>query len=185
MRVPAICWFGRRLFQAEGTSGANVLRLELGWYFQGTEDQSGLKKKKKNTWKGIKTEFGEADRNQMMNRFVGQAGKELGVYPNMLRSYLGDLWRAMIWLYVCGGWGRGASPGGPVIKNLPANVGDAGDTVWSLGQEDPLVEAMATHSSILAWRIPWTEEPGGLQSMGSHRVRHDWVTAQAHVCVHV
>ena len=182
MRVPAICWFGRRLFQAEGTSGANVLRLELGWYFQGTEDQSGLKKKK--TREKV-TEFGEADRNQMMNRFVGQAGKELGIYPNMLRSYLGDLWRAMIWLYVCGGWGRGASPGGPVIKNLPANVGDAGDTVWSLGQEDPLVEAMATHSSILAWRIPWTEEPGGLQSMGSHRVRHDWVTAQAHVCVHV
>ena len=38
--------------------------------------------------------------------------------------------------------------------------------VWSLGQEDPLEEEMATHSSILAWRIPWTEEPGGLQSMG-------------------
>ena len=46
--------------------------------------------------------------------------------------------------------------------------------VRSLGQEDPLKEGMATHSSILAWRIPWTEEPGGLQSMGSHRVRHDW-----------
>ena len=45
--------------------------------------------------------------------------------------------------------------------------------VRSLGQEDPLKEGMATHSSILAWRIPWTEEPGGLQSMGSHRVRHD------------
>lgn len=42
-------------------------------------------------WKGIKTEFGGADRNQMMNRFVGQAGKELGIYPNMLGSYLGDL----------------------------------------------------------------------------------------------
>ena len=45
--------------------------------------------------------------------------------------------------------------------------------VQSLGQEDPLEEEMATHSSTLAWRIPWTEEPGGLQSMGSHRVRHD------------
>ena len=45
--------------------------------------------------------------------------------------------------------------------------------VWSLGWEDPLEEGMAAHSSILAWRIPWTEEPGGLQSMGSHRVRHD------------
>ena len=45
--------------------------------------------------------------------------------------------------------------------------------VWSLGWEDPLEEGMATHSSILAWRIPWTEEPGGLRSIGSQRVRHD------------
>ena len=42
-----------------------------------------------------------------------------------------------------------------------------------LGREDPLEEGMATHSSILAWRIPWTEEPGGLQSMRSQRVGHD------------
>ena len=48
--------------------------------------------------------------------------------------------------------------------------------VWSLGREDPLEKEMATHSSILAWRIPWTEEPGGLQSTGSQRVGHDWVT---------
>ena len=46
--------------------------------------------------------------------------------------------------------------------------------VWSLGGEDPLAEEMATHSSILAWRIQWTEEPGGLQSMGMQRVGHDW-----------
>ena len=45
--------------------------------------------------------------------------------------------------------------------------------VQSLGWEDPLKKELATHSSILAWRIPWTEEPGGLQSMGSLRVRHD------------
>ena len=45
--------------------------------------------------------------------------------------------------------------------------------VQSLGQEDPLEKGMATHSSILAWRIPWTDEPGGLQSMGSQRVGHD------------
>ena len=44
----------------------------------------------------------------------------------------------------------------------------------SLGWEDPLEEGMATHSSILAWRIPWTEEPGGLQSMGLQRVRYDY-----------
>jgi len=45
--------------------------------------------------------------------------------------------------------------------------------VQSLGQEDPLEKEMATHSSILAWKIPWTEEPGGLQSMGSQKVGHD------------
>jgi len=45
--------------------------------------------------------------------------------------------------------------------------------VQSMGQEDPLEKGMATHSSILAWRIPWTEEPGGLQSMDSQRVGHD------------
>ena len=45
--------------------------------------------------------------------------------------------------------------------------------VQSLGQEDPLEEGMATYSSILAWKIPWTEEPEGLQSIGSHRVGHD------------
>ena len=49
--------------------------------------------------------------------------------------------------------------------------------VQSLGQEDPLEKDMATHSTTLAWKIPWTEEPGGLQSMGSQRVRHDWVTS--------
>ena len=42
-----------------------------------------------------------------------------------------------------------------------------------MGREDPLEKAMATHSSVLAWRIPWTEEPGGLQSMGSQRIRHN------------
>ena len=46
--------------------------------------------------------------------------------------------------------------------------------VQSLGQEDPLEEGMATHSNILAWRIPWTEEPGGLQSIGLQRVEHNW-----------
>ena len=55
-----------------------------------------------------------------------------------------------------------------MVKNLPAN---AGDGVPSLGREDALEKEMATHSSILARKIPWTEEPGGLQSMGSQRVR--------------
>ena len=56
------------------------------------------------------------------------------------------------------------------LKRLPAMW-----ETWvrSLSREDPLEKEMATHSSILAWRIPWTEEPGGLQSMGSQRVGHD------------
>ena len=60
-----------------------------------------------------------------------------------------------------------------MIKKLPSML----ETwVWSLGQEDPLQKGMVSHSSILAWGIPWTEEPGGLQSMESQRVGHDWVT---------
>ena len=56
------------------------------------------------------------------------------------------------------------------VKNLPAVLETQ---VGSLGQEDPLEKEMATHSSILAWKIPWTEEPSKLQSMGSQRVGHD------------
>ena len=57
-----------------------------------------------------------------------------------------------------------------LVRNLPAIL----ETwVHSLGWEDPLEKGKATHSSILAWRIPWTEEPGGLQSMESQRVGHD------------
>ena len=57
-----------------------------------------------------------------------------------------------------------------MVKNLPA-VQET--RVRSLGQEDPLEKEMATHSSILAWKVPWTEEPGGLQSMGSQIAGHD------------
>ena len=57
-----------------------------------------------------------------------------------------------------------------MVKNLPAMQETR---IQSLGREDPLEEGIATHSSILAWRIPWMEEPGGLQSMGPQRVRHD------------
>ena len=61
-------------------------------------------------------------------------------------------------------------PGGSAVKNQPAK-----QEIWvpSLGGEEPLEEGMTTHSSILAWRIPWTEEPGGLQSMGLQRFVHD------------
>ena len=64
----------------------------------------------------------------------------------------------------------GASQVAQWVKNPPAM-----QEIWvqSLGQKDPLEEGMATHCSILAWRIPWTEKPGGLQSMGSQGVGHD------------
>ena len=64
----------------------------------------------------------------------------------------------------------GASLMAQTVKNLPAMQETQ---VQSLGQEDPLEKEMAIHSSILAWSIAWTEEPGGLQSMGSQRVGHD------------
>ena len=60
------------------------------------------------------------------------------------------------------------------VKNLPA-VQET--RVQSLGWEDPLEKVIASHSSILAWKISWTEEPGGLQSMGSQRLGHDWETS--------
>ena len=66
-------------------------------------------------------------------------------------------------------------PGDPVVKNPPANAGDTGSIP---GSERSLEEEMATHSSILAWEIPWTEEPGGLQSLKSQRVGHYLATKQ-------
>ena len=66
-----------------------------------------------------------------------------------------------------------------IVKNLPCGI-------RSLGREDPLEKEMAIHSNILAWRIPWTKEPGKLQSAGWQRVRHDWVTNSATTCtVHI
>ena len=77
------------------------------------------------------------------------------------------------------------------VKNLLSRWKTQETWVWSLGQEDSLEKQMATHSSTLAWRIPWTEKPDGLWSMGSQRVRHDWVTntftfihPSIHPCVH-
>ena len=67
-----------------------------------------------------------------------------------------------------------ASPGDSAVKNLPAMQEPQETGIWSLAQEDPLEEGMATHSSFLVWRISWTEEPGRLQAMGSQRVGHDW-----------
>ena len=67
---------------------------------------------------------------------------------------------------------RMAALGGSAVKNLPAMQETQETRVQLLGWEDPLEEEMANNSSILAWRIPWTDEPGGLESVGSQRVRH-------------
>ena len=68
-------------------------------------------------------------------------------------------------------------PGSSVVKKPPASEGDAGSSPG--GREDPLEKEIATHSGILAWEIPWTEKPGGLQSMGLQRVGHSLATEHA------
>ena len=80
------------------------------------------------------------------------------------------------------GWNRPQGlPGGSVMKNLPA-VQEI--QFQSLGQEDPLERVTATHSSILAWRIPWTEELGRLQSLGLQTVGHNWATNTFSISLH-
>ena len=81
-------------------------------------------------------------------------------------------------LQILFGVARMVSLGGSAVKNPPAN---AEERVWSLDQKDLLEKEMATHSSILVWEIPWTEEPGGLQSMGSQRVGHNLLTKQMQI----
>ena len=83
------------------------------------------------------------------------------------------IWINLPWIYSFYVTPR-ALPGGLVVKNLPVVQKMQEIQVWSLGHEEPLEEGIATYSSILAWRIPWIEEPGGLQSMGLQRVKHDW-----------
>ena len=81
---------------------------------------------------------------------------------------------------MCGVWGLLHWLSG---KESTCSTGVAGDPGSILGGEDPLDEGVATHSSILTWRIPWTEEPGGLRSMGLQRVGHNWSNwARTHTC---
>ena len=74
-------------------------------------------------------------------------------------------------------------PSGSMVKNLPAMQEALETQVWSLGREQPLEEETPTHLGILAWSIPWTEDPGGLQSMGFQRFKHDW-SDRAHTHAH-
>ena len=99
------------------------------------------------------------------------------ISPLQISVSLPEKWRAWgIWPQICNGW---ASLVAQTVKNLPAI-----QKTWvrSLGREDALEKEMATHPNILAWRIPWTEEPGGLQSMGSQR---DISNSHTHTHTHV
>ena len=103
--------------------------------------------------------------------FVLQAGRKTEHKVNS--TVFSIKWKILIpinisKLCICMGF-----PGGSSGKEFATNAGDVRHVVGSLGQEDPLEEGTATHSSILAWRIPWTVEPGRLQSIGSQRVRYD------------
>ena len=106
--------------------------------------------------------------------------------------------QAILWLDDCWGlfsfhilWANSSSlfhlgfPGGSVVKNLPVLQEMEEMQVRSLGWGNLLEEEMALHCRILAWRIPWTEEPGRLQPMGSQRVRHSWVVKHTHTLFHV
>ena len=107
-----------------------------------------------------------------VKNLVAKPGEEVVTNQARFTPRLGD--RAFALPRVCKGFS-----GGSVPKNPPAKAGDAADAGSIPGREDPLEQEMATHSSILAWRIPWTEEPGGLQSMGSsQKIRHDWARTQ-------
>ena len=99
------------------------------------------------------------------------------VLSTILHSIAQQSYRLGIKLYNCYQMGklryRGASQEALVVKNLPANAEDKRNMGRSVGPGDPLEEGMATHSSILAWRVPWTEEPGRMKFRVLHRVGHD------------
>ena len=80
-----------------------------------------------------------------------------------------------------GAYQRKGFPSGLAVKNLPAMQVIQETHVQSLGQEDPLEKGVATHSSVLAWRIQGTEELGRLHSIGLQRVRHDWATKKVEI----
>ena len=110
---------------------------------------------------------GSADKESAGN--AGDTGSILGLggYPGEEIGYPLQYWASLV---------------AQMIKNLPA----VQETwVQSLGQEDPLEKRMATHFSILAWRIPWTEGPGGLQSMGPQRAGYDSTAEPQHIAQNI
>ena len=172
-----------------------ILSLKLGkwsggvgeWYQRGTQGSSKYlwfkKKKRREVYGWEKLWFGEA-RYWVYSRCVMfcmletfhhyHIQKKPSLSPEVEQSLYQDLL-----VLSCAYWELWASLVAQTVKCLPRN---AGDRVWSLGWEDPLEEEMAAHSSILAWRIPWTEEPGGLQSMGLQRDGHTTERLHFHFC---
>ena len=99
------------------------------------------------------------------------------IFEHLLYAWYWDdyyyyFWIEYLILFIC----NAVTTGGSAVKESSCHAGDAEMQVWSLGWKIPWGEEMATHSRVLAWRIPWTEERGGLQSMGSQRTGHNWMT---------
>ena len=123
----------------------------------------------RSSWTRDQTHISHTGR-QTLNHWTSREVQYLYFWPNLVNDQDQDQTAWMIKRMLKG---RMTSLAAQMMKNLPV-VQETWDA--SLDQEDLLEKGMATHSSILAWRIPWTEESGGLQSMGSQRVGHDWAT---------
>ena len=123
-------------------------------------------------WGGVLSSTSEGLDKQQPGRSVGpQHCQGVQLPTRTCMRQISILFRCLIWgSLIPAVW---ACQVGLMVKNWLPMQETQETWVRSLGQEGPLQEGMATHSSILAWRIPWTEKPGGLQSTGSQRVRHD------------
>ena len=111
-------------------------------------------------------------------QFNQQYGQWHGDFQRSIESFYWEESPCKFFMLIILGFFSGASLVAQTIKNLP---GMQETQVWSLGQKDSLEKEMATHCSILAWKIPWTEETGRLQAMGLQTVGHDWAT---NTCLH-
>jgi len=104
------------------------------------------------------------------------------IFGVWVKEMQGSLYQLLKFFYkseIISKWKIWTSPNGSVVKEYACNAEDTQKTwVWSVGWKEPLEKEMAPHSSILAWKIPWAEGTGGLHSMGSQRVGHEWATKQ-------